>query len=60
MAKTKIKGALVGGTKQVIAVDPSLQSFDGHLFFEKKAADAKAFLKKVGLPKQLTKKAQPK
>ena len=46
------------GTKPLITVDPSLPSFDGHTFFEKKAASAKKLLKKVGLPKELTRKTQ--
>lgn len=45
------------GTKPLITVDPSLPSFDGHAFFEKKAAVAKKLLNKVGLPKELIRKA---
>ena len=45
------------GTKPLITVDPSLPSFDGHPYFEKKAAAAKKLLTKVGLPKELTQKA---
>lgn len=45
------------GTKPLITVDPSLPSFDNHPYFENKAAAAKNLLKKVGLPKELTKKA---
>ena len=44
------------GTKPLITVDPSLPSFDGHPYFEKKAAAAKKLLAKVGLPKELTQK----
>jgi hypothetical protein len=43
------------GTNPLITVDPSLPSFDGHPYFEKKAAAAKKLLTKVGLPKELTK-----
>jgi hypothetical protein len=42
-----------------IIVDPALSSFEGHPFFEKKAADSKALLDKVGLPKQLPQKPRP-
>ncbi|HEV2481929.1 MAG TPA: hypothetical protein VGS79_19820, partial [Puia sp.] len=37
--------------RSLIMVDPALSSFDGHPFFEKKAAGSKALLDKVGLPK---------
>jgi hypothetical protein len=43
-------------TQPLINVDPNLSSFDGHPFFEKKAAKAKATLKRVGLPKELSRK----
>jgi hypothetical protein len=46
------------GTPPLIAVDPSLPSFDGHPFFEKKATKAKALLKKVGIPNQFSKKTR--
>jgi hypothetical protein len=39
------------GTKQFITVDPSLPSFEGHPFFEKKANAAKKLFSRVGLPK---------
>ena len=45
------------GIKSLITVDPSLPSFEGHPYFEKKAAAAKKLLTKVGLPKELTQKA---
>ena len=58
MAQKSKKGTFVGvGTKPLITVDPALPSFDNHPFFEKKAAAAKALLKKVGLPKQLVQKS---
>ena len=54
-----LKEALAGiSTQPLITVDPSLPSFEGHPFFEKKAAKAKILLKKTGLPKQLSKKAR--
>jgi hypothetical protein len=59
MARKSKKEMLLGigvGTQPLITVDPSLPSFEGHPFFEKKAARAKALLKKTGLPKQLAKK----
>lgn len=43
----------------LINVDPTLPSFEGHPYFEKKAAKAKARLGKVGLPKQLSKRSRP-
>ncbi|HEY4831298.1 MAG TPA: hypothetical protein VIH61_01885 [Waddliaceae bacterium] len=54
MTKKSKKEIHIGvGTQPLIAVDPLLPSFEGHPFFEKKAARAKALLKKTGLPKQL-------
>jgi hypothetical protein len=53
----KTKKARVG-SQPLITVDPSIPSFEGHTFFEKKAATAKALLKKVGLPKQLEAKSK--
>ena len=59
MSKKSKKEALAGiSTQPLITVDPSLPSFEGHPFFEKKAAKAKILLKKTGLPKQLSKKAR--
>ena len=46
------------GSQPLITVDPAIPSFEGHPFFAKKAASAKALLKKVGLPKQLTAKSK--
>ncbi|MHA4808973.1 hypothetical protein ACX0G9_12745 [Flavitalea flava] len=58
MATKAKKEVQVGtGTQPLVTVDPSLPSFEGHPFFEKKAAKAKELLKKTGLPEQLTKKA---
>jgi hypothetical protein len=58
MAGKVKKGTSKGiGIKPLITVDPTLPSFDGHPYFEKKAATAKKLLGKVGLPKELTQKA---
>lgn len=59
MAKGQKKQSNTGvGTQPLITVDPSLPSFQNHPFFTKKTAAAKAVLKRVGLPKQLTKKSK--
>ena len=56
LRKTK-KGNLVQvGTKPFITVDPSLPSFEGHPFFEKKANAVKKLFTRVGLPKGIGKK----
>ena len=39
-------------------VSDAVGNYEKHPFFVKKATTAKAFLSKVGLPKQLAKKAQ--
>ena len=52
-AKSKKTTSKRTGTESLITVDPSLPSFDGHPFFEKKAKAAKKLLEKVGLPKEL-------
>jgi hypothetical protein len=58
MPKKPKKEVLIGVSIQpLISVDPLLPSFEGHPFFEKKAAKAKTLLKKTGLPQQLSKKA---
>jgi hypothetical protein len=54
--KKAVKAAI--GTQPLINVDPTLSSFDGHPYFEKKTAKAKDVLKKVGLPKQLSSKSK--
>ena len=46
------------GTKPFITVDPSLPSFEGHPFFEKKANAAKKLFSRVGLPKGINKKSR--
>jgi hypothetical protein len=56
--KVKKETSKAIGTKPLITVDPSLPSFDGHPYFEKKTAAAKKLLNKVGLPKKLTQKAK--
>jgi hypothetical protein len=59
MAKTQKKQSTGGvGTQPLITVDPSLPSLQDHPFFKKKTAAAKEVLKRVGLPKQLTKKSK--
>jgi hypothetical protein len=55
--KSKKESQPKASTQQLITVDPLLPAFEGHPFFENKAARAKALLKKTGLPKQLSKKA---
>ena len=53
---TKKNIASLGGTKPLIRVDPSLDNFENHPFFENKVKRAKALLNKVGLPKKLSSK----
>lgn len=49
--KRKKTTIATAGNQPQIMIDPSLPSFEGHPFFEEKAAKAKAILKKAGLPK---------
>jgi len=56
--KLKKEGSVKFGTKPLITVDPTLPSFEGHPFFEKKAQSVRALLKKVGLPKNLPQKSR--
>ena len=56
LRKTKKDILVQIGTKQFITVDPSLPSFEGHPFFEKKANAAKKLFSRVGLPKGIGKK----
>ena len=49
--KVKTKKAILGGI-----VDKSIGNYEKHPFFVKKANEMKALIKKVGLPKELTKK----
>lgn len=58
--KSKNKNLATAGTQQLITVDPSMPSYEGHPYFEKKAAAAKHLLAKVGLPKHLSPKAKAK
>lgn len=51
--KSKKRGITKVGIKPLVAVDPTLPSFEGHPFFEKKAQAVKRLLKKVGLPSHL-------
>ncbi|TWV99272.1 hypothetical protein [Chitinophaga pinensis] len=46
------------GIKPLITVDPTLPSFEGHPFFEKKANIAKKLLNRVGLPKSISPKSR--
>ena len=55
--KSKKQSKPKTGSQELITVDPLLPAFEGHPFFENKAARAKALLKKTGLPKELSKKA---
>jgi hypothetical protein len=43
--------------KKTAIVNPEVGNYEKHPFFIKKANEAKAFLKAVGLPKKLPKKA---
>lgn len=58
LRKTKKDILLQVGTKPFITVDPSLPSFEGHPFFEKKANAAKKLFSRVGLPKGVGKKSR--
>jgi|GEM_PF-7057466 len=58
LRKTKTDILVRVGTKPLITVDPSLPSFEGHPFFEKKANAAKKLFSKVGLPKGISKKSR--
>jgi len=57
LRKTKKEILVHVGTKPLVLVDPSLPSFEGHPFFEKKATAVKKLFQKVGLPKALKKKS---
>ena len=56
--KSKKEGYVKVGVKPLITVDPTLPSFEGNSYFDKKAKAAKELLKKVGLPQHLTHKPQ--
>lgn len=56
--KTNKGNCVQVGTKPFITVDPSLPSFEGHPFFEKKANAAKKLFSRVGLPKGIIRKFQ--
>ena len=50
------KNKKTGGKKETLAViDPKVGNYEKHPFFVKKANEAKALLKAVGLPKKLAK-----
>jgi len=56
MAKaTKNKTSKLKATKNGGIIDASVGNYEKHPFFIKKANEAKALLKKVGLPKELSK-----
>jgi hypothetical protein len=50
-----IKAAKALATKNGGVIDSSVGNYEKHPFFIKKANEAKALLKKVGLPKELSK-----
>ena len=55
-AKSKKNKSNQQNLKPFIMVDPSLGSFEGNAFFQKKLEKAKEVIKKVGIPKQFAKK----
>jgi hypothetical protein len=56
ISKTKNNANKANTVKKTAAiVSSSVGNYDNHPFFIKKAAAAKTFLQKVGLPKQLQK-----
>ena len=55
---TKNKGR-VKTEKTFGKIDPNVGNYEKHPFFVKKANEAKALLKEVGLPKQLAKTKHP-
>jgi hypothetical protein len=56
LRKTKKEILVQVGTKPLVTVAPTLPSFEGHPFFEKKANSAKKLFSRVGLPKGINKK----
>jgi hypothetical protein len=51
-----IKNKRISNKKKTLAVvDPKVGNYEKHPFFVKKANEAKALLKAVGLPKKLAK-----
>ena len=55
----RVKNKKPASRKKTLAVvDPKVGNYEKHPFFVKKAASAKALLKKVGLPKQLEAKSK--
>ena len=50
--KSKKQKQHIHTAQPLISVDPALPSFEGHPYFEEKAAKSKALLDKVGLPKE--------
>ncbi len=49
------KNKKIAGKKTLAVVDPKVGSYEKHPFFIKKANEAKALLKAVGMPKKLAK-----
>ena len=51
-----VKNKKAASKKKILAVvDPKVGNYEKHPFFVKKAKEAKALLKAVGLPKNITK-----
>jgi hypothetical protein len=51
-----VKNKKAASKKKILAVvDPKVGNYEKHPFFVKKAREAKALLKAVGLPKNITK-----
>ena len=50
-----IKNKKAAKNKTLAVVDPKVGNYEKHPFFVKKANDAKALLKSVGLPKKVAK-----
>lgn len=49
------KKKITGNKKALAVIDPKVGNYEKHPFFVKKANEAKALLKAVGLPKKLAK-----
>lgn len=55
MSATNKNKKTVSKKKTLAIVDPKVSNYEKHPFFVKKANEAKALLKTVGLPKKLAK-----
>ena len=53
MSVTKKKKKAAGAVKGSAEVDATIGNYENHPFFIKKAKEAKRFLKKAGLPKEV-------